>query len=212
MCRVYGHGETATDEFGDNQAMHEHDSPGTGDSRRTGEARDAGRRTISLTRRVFFLLARATRDMDRMPLSLGENDVFESEHEALDALDVHFAWTVLRHPDRAIVESAQWYLQSAMVGPRTAPSLGEVYLATTDSGNGATWAAAGGFRTEAEVVHWAPFVSAARPRIRSAHRRPEALELAYRGDVSVRFGQTWFAPMHSVRVYPKRITVGTMPR
>ncbi|MEP9391894.1 hypothetical protein ABLE92_13585 [Gordonia sp. VNQ95] len=172
------------------------------DSRRSTPSR-----TILRARPVYYLLARPTQEPDRLPPTIGESDVFFSEDEALDALDIHYAWTAVRHDDSEFVDSAHWYLQSAMVGPRISPSLGEVYLATVDEQSGETWAAAGGFLTEGEVVHWAPFVAAVRPRIRTAVG-DTPLELAYRGDASVYFGQVWFAPMHSVRVYPKRIVVG----
>lgn len=142
-----------------------------------------------------------------MPPTIGEHDVFFSEAEALDALDIHYAWALARHDNPGVVDSAQWYLQSAMVGPRISPSLGEVYLAISAEECGDTWAAAGGFLTEGEVVHWASFVTAVRPRVRTTSGEG-TLQLAYRGDVSVHFTQVWFAPMHSVRVYPKRIVVG----
>lgn len=141
-----------------------------------------------------------------MPPTIGERDVFFSEEEALDALDIHYSWCLTDHGPN-VADSAQWYLQSAMAGPRINPGLGEVYLALTDSDSGDTWAAAGGFLTEGEVVHWAPFVSSVRPYVRTASGE-EPLELAYRGDTAVYFGHVWFAPMHSVRVYPKRIVVG----
>ena len=141
-----------------------------------------------------------------MPPTIGERDVFFSEEEALDALDVHYSWCAIIHGE-PVADSAQWYLQSAVAGPRVNPGLGEVYLALSDSESGDIWAAAGGFLTEGEVVHWAPFVSAVRPYVRSAGGA-ETLELAYRGDAAVHFGNVWFAPMHSVRVYPKEIVVG----
>ncbi|MGC4933432.1 hypothetical protein ACLQ3C_07090 [Gordonia sp. DT30] len=169
--------------------------------------RAAAPRMILRACAVYYLLARPTQEADQLPSTIGENDVFYSEEQALDALDIHFAWAAARHDDAGMVDSAQWYLQSAMVGPRISPSLGDVYLAISDDEHGDTWAAAGGFLTEGEVVHWAPFVTAVRPRIPIA-RGNGVLELAYRGDATVYFNQVWFAPMHSVRVYPKRIVVG----
>ncbi|NDK88857.1 hypothetical protein GYA93_04590 [Gordonia desulfuricans] len=163
---------------------------------------------ILRARPVYFLLARPTQDVDRMPSTIGEWDVFDSEAQALDALDIHYAWCAVRHGGHALADTAQWYLQSAMVGPRINPGLGEVYLATADHDTDEVWAAAGGFLTEGEVVHWAPFVQAVRPRVRTA--TGGGLELAYRGDTDVHFGQVWFAPMHSTRVYPKRIVVDTV--
>lgn len=169
------------------------------DSRRSSPPR-----TILRAQPAYFLLARPTQDADAKPSTVGERDVFFSEDEALDALDIHYAWCAADH-DRDTADTAQWYLQSAMVGPRISPSLGEVYLALTETESGQTWAAAGGFLTEGEVVHWAPFVSAVRPWVRAM---TGTLELAYRGDTAVHFGQIWFAPMHSARVYPQRIVVG----
>ncbi len=188
--------------------MQDSDAGQNGDA---GLDRDAGHTraqgTILRPCPVYFLLARPTQEPDRMPSTIGESDVFFSEAEALDALDIHYAWASASLENPAAADTAQWYLQSAMVGPRISPSLGEVYLAISEGSSGDTWAAAGGFLTEGEVVHWAPFVTAVRPRIRTAYG-DGVLELAYRGDTSVYFGQVWFAPMHSVRVYPKRIIVG----
>lgn len=159
---------------------------------------------ITRARPAFFLLAHPTGSADQLPASIGETDVFFSEAQALDALDIHFAWCTARL-DADLVDNAQWYLQSAMVGPRIATALGEVYLAA-DSDSGDVHAAAGAFLTESEVVHWAPFVDAVQPRI--PNTRGERLRLAYRGDAEVSFSQVWFAPMDSTRVYPKRIHIG----
>ncbi|MFT4125759.1 MAG: hypothetical protein QM662_05960 [Gordonia sp. (in: high G+C Gram-positive bacteria)] len=155
---------------------------------------------------VYFLLARPTADVDRLPSTIGERDVFASEEQALDALDIHYAWCRARYPDGDVADSAQWFLQSATVGPRLTPGLGEVYLAAVDEHTGTIWAAAGGFLTEGEVVHWAPFVRAARPWGRATGG--DGLELAYRGDTAVHFGRLWFVPMHSARVHPRPIIVG----
>ncbi|MGV9824952.1 MULTISPECIES: hypothetical protein [unclassified Gordonia (in: high G+C Gram-positive bacteria)] len=169
----------------------------------SGRARPV--RDISTARAAFFILARPTETPDRFPATIGEPDVFFSEEEALDALDVHFAWCHARVAELgSAVESAQWYLQSAMVGPRLAPALGEVYLAATDRGTNETWAAAGGFLTEGELTHWSPFVHAVAPMVLGG-RHSDALTLAYRGDTAVHFHRLWFAPMHSARVYPRPI-------
>ncbi|MCM3895092.1 MULTISPECIES: hypothetical protein [Gordonia] len=174
---------------------------------------------ITRARPAFFLLARPTGSADTLPASIGEPDVFYSEAQALDALDIHFAWCAARF-DADVVDNAQWYLQSAMVGPRIATALGEVYLAA-DTDTGEVHAAAGAFLTEGEVVHWAPFVDAVAPRIPNSRisstnildgpspkSGPGRLRLAYRGDAEVSFSQVWFAPMDSTRVYPKRIHIG----
>ncbi|KNA89803.1 hypothetical protein RND64_02410 [Gordonia sp. w5E2] len=178
---------------------------------------------ITRARPAFFLMARPTGSADTLPASIGEPDVFYSEAQALDALDIHFAWCAARF-DADVVDTAQWYLQSAMVGPRIATALGEVYLAT-DTETGEVNAAAGAFLTESEVVHWAPFVDAVAPRIPNSRvasadladgsipgstskAGPGRLRLAYRGDAEVSFSQVWFAPMDSTRVYPKRIHIG----
>ncbi|MET9203370.1 hypothetical protein [Gordonia sp. NPDC003585] len=164
-------------------------------------------RLITRQTQVFFLLARPTQNTDNLPSSIGEHDVFFSEAQALDALDVHYAWCAARSGGfTPVVTSAQWYLQTALVGPRIAPALGEVYLAATDNHSGETWAAAGGFLTEGELIHWSAFVRAVRPWIPTPGSA-EVFELAYRGDTSVHFHQLWFAPMKSVRVYPKPIVV-----
>lgn len=100
-------------------------------------------RLITRQSQVYFLLARPIEDTDSLPSSIGESDVFFSEAEALDALDVHYAWCAARSGGfTRVVTTAQWYLQSALVGPRIAPALGEVYLAATDNHSGETWAAA----------------------------------------------------------------------
>ncbi len=101
--------------------------------------------------------------------------------------------------------TAQWYLQSAIVGPRLAPALGDVYLATRDD-TGEHQAVAGGFLTEGEVIHWSAFVRAVEPFIPIADVGSD-YGLAYRGDTTTRFGQLWFTPMRSRRVYPRRIVV-----
>ncbi len=139
-----------------------------------------------------------------LPATIGERDVFYSEEEALDAVDLHYAWCSVQNGPE--VATAQWYLQSAMVGPRISPALGEVYLAVTDTDSGDAWAVAGGFLTEGELVHWAPFVHAVKPFIPVAPG-VDSLGLAYRGDTEVYFQQMWFAPMHSRRVFPKPIVV-----
>lgn len=164
-------------------------------------------RLITRQSQVYFLLARPIEDTDSLPSSIGESDVFFSEAEALDALDVHYAWCAARSGGfTRVVTTAQWYLQSALVGPRIAPALGEVYLAETDNHSGETWAAAGGFLTEGELIHWSAFVRAVRPWIPTPGTA-EIFELAYRGDTAVHFHQIWFAPLKSVRVYPKEIVV-----
>lgn len=182
--------------------MHERDGEPDRDARGLASAR-----TILRPCPVYFLLARPTREPDRMPSTIGESDVFFSEAEALDALDVHYAWCAARSGGfTRVVTTAQWYLQSALVGPRIAPALGEVYLAATDNHSGETWAAAGGFLTEGELIHWSAFVRAVRPWIPTPGTA-EIFELAYRGDTAVHFHQIWFAPLKSVRVYPKEIVV-----
>ncbi|TYQ13515.1 UNVERIFIED_ORG: hypothetical protein L601_001100001170 [Gordonia westfalica J30] len=174
------------------------------------EASDRGigtKRVVTRPSRAFFLLARPTQDTDNLPASIGERDVFFSEEAALDALDLHYGWCAARSGGfTPVVTTAQWYLQTAMIGPRITPSLGEVYLASSDAQSGETWAAAGGFLTEGELIHWSSFVRAVRPWI-PLNTGTEAVELAYRGDTDVHFHQLWFAPMQSVRVYPKRIVV-----
>lgn len=163
-------------------------------------------RTITCARTAYFLLARPTEHVDRLPASIGERDVFFSAEEALDALDVHYGWCAARSGGfYNFVTSAQWYLQTAVVGPRLTPSLGEVYLATVDERTGDTQAAAGGFLTEGELIHWSPFLSAVRPRIPTSGSGD--LELTYRGDTDVSFQHMWFAPVDSMRVYPKRIVL-----
>ncbi|MDL9937519.1 hypothetical protein QSJ18_12250 [Gordonia sp. ABSL1-1] len=173
---------------------------------------DAFRREVDTSRLIvrptqaYFLLARPTQNADKLPSSIGESDVFFSEEQALDALDLHFAWCAADAGGyNQLVTSAQWYLQTAMVGPRITPSLGEVYLACADAQSGEPWAAAGGFLTEGELIHWSAFVHAVRSRIPLT--LGETLQLAYRGDADVHFHQLWFAPMKSVRVYPKKIVV-----
>ncbi|GAC67602.1 hypothetical protein GS4_08_01870 [Gordonia soli NBRC 108243] len=164
-------------------------------------------RAITAPRRAFFLLARPTEDTDQLPATIGEKDVFYSEEEAIDALDLHYAWCAVRTGGYdSVVTTAQWYLQSAMVGPRIPPALGEVYLAVQDGTTGDSWAVAGGFLTEGELIHWAPFVHAVKAFIPVAPAT-DAFGLAYRGDATVYFHQLWFSPMHSRRVYPKRIVV-----
>jgi len=174
------------------------------------EASDRGlhtRRQITRPSRAFFLLARPTLNTDKLPSSIGERDVFFSEEEALDALDLHYGWCAARYGGFTdVVTTAQWYLQTAMVGPRITASLGEVYLACADAQSGETSAAAGGFLTEGELIHWSSFVRSVRSWI-PINTGTETFELAYRGDTDVHFNQLWFAPMQSVRVYPKRIVV-----
>lgn len=46
---------------------------------------------ITRARPAFFLLARPTESTDTLPASIGEPDVFFSEAQALDALDIHYA-------------------------------------------------------------------------------------------------------------------------
>ena len=161
-------------------------------------------RLITTRRQVYFLLARPTTDTDILPSTIGELDVFDTEDQALDALDIHYAWCDARL-DRTVVSTAQWYLQSAVVGPRLTPALGDVYLAAYDDGGGHQ-AVAGGFLTEGELIHWSAFVRAVEPSIPIAIVGRE-YSLAYRGDATTRFGQLWFTPMQSRRVYPKRIVV-----
>ena len=161
-------------------------------------------RLITTRQQVYFLLARRTTNTDALPSTIGELDVFDTEDEALDALDIHYAWCDARL-DRTVVTTAQWYLQSAIVGPRLAPALGDVYLATRDD-TGEHQAVAGGFLTEGEVIHWSAFVRAVEPFIPIADVGSD-YGLAYRGDTTTRFGQLWFTPMRSRRVYPRRIVV-----
>ncbi|ANY21907.1 MULTISPECIES: hypothetical protein [Gordonia] len=174
------------------------------------EASDRGTHTyrqVTRPSRAFFLLARPTQNTDQLPSSIGERDVFFSEEEALDALDLHYAWCAARSGGFTdVVTTAQWYLQTAMVGPRVTASLGEVYLASSDAQSGEIWAAAGGFLTEGELIHWSSFVRAARSWI-PLNTGTDGFELAYRGDTEVHFHQLWFAPMQSIRVYPKQIAV-----
>lgn len=174
------------------------------------EAPDHGvgtKRLVTRPSRAFFLLARPTQNTDTLPSSIGERDVFFSEEEALDALDLHYGWCAARSGGfTSVVTTAQWYLQTAMIGPRITPALGEVYLAASDAQTGQMWAAAGGFLTEGELIHWSSFVRAARSLI-PLHIGTDSFELAYRGDVNVHFHRLWFAPVRSVRVYPKKIVV-----
>lgn len=163
-------------------------------------------RVITHPRTAYFLLARPTVWVDRLPASIGEQDVFFSAEEAVDALDVHYGWCAARSGGfGTVVTTAQWYLQSAEVGPRITPALGEVYLAEADEHTGDTRAAAGGFLTEGELIHWSPFLSAVRSRIPVSGT--SSLKLTYRGDADVNFAHLWFAPVDSLRVYPKRIVL-----
>ncbi len=129
------------------------------------------RRLVTRPSRAFFLLARPIQNTDNLPSSIGESDVFFSEEAALDALDLHYGWCAARSGGfTPVVTTAQWYLQTAMIGPRITPSLGEVYLASSDAQSGETWASAGGFLTEGELIHWSSFVRAVRPWIPREHR------------------------------------------
>lgn len=164
-------------------------------------------RAITSPTRVYFLLARPTQEVDELPASIGERDVFRCEDEAMDALDLHYAWAAWRFGGFGpVVTSAQWYLQSAMVGPRITPALGDVYLAIEDEDAEESWAVAGGFLTEGELIHWSSFVHAVKPFIPIAPSS-DSFGLTYRGDTSAHFHQLWFAPLQSHRVYPKRIVV-----
>lgn len=165
--------------------------------------------TITSVQPAWFLLARPTENSDELPATIGERDVFFGDDEAMDALDLHFAWCAAQHGGfgSAVVRSAHWYLQSAMVGPRVTPGLGDVYLASTVDEPGRPRAVAGGFLTEGELIHWTPFVRAVTRYIPDTPPSP-AYGLAHLGDDDVEFGQIWFSPLQSRRVYPKRIVVG----
>ncbi len=156
---------------------------------------------------VYFLLAQPVglADGDR-PATIGERDLFFSEEAALDSLDVHYAWCAAeRGGFVGEVTSALWYLQSAMVGPRVSPGLGEVYLAVVAADSRAR-AIAGGFLTEGELLHWSPFVRAVRSHLPDL--APNAsLVVSHLGDETVSFGRIRFSPLRSQRVYPKQIVV-----
>lgn len=174
-------------------------------------------RRVDRETRVWFLLAQPSelvagaRGETSTPTTLGEADVFADEEQARDALDVHYAWCAAR-VDSHVLLSTRWFLQSALVGPSVTPALGDVFVASTDvldeeqHGHGDVWAAAGGFLTQGEVIHWSPFIRAVRPLISATGDAP--LTLAHRDDESVYFHRVWFAPLHSVRVYPSEIVVG----
>lgn len=164
-------------------------------------------RMITAPRRAWFLFARPTENTDELPANIGERDVFATEDAALDALDLHYAWALATNAgNTSVARTAQWYLQSAMVGPKVSAALGDVYLASRDDESGDTWAVAGGFLTEGELIHWSSFVHAVSPYI-PLTATTSSLGLAYRGDVTTHFHQLWFAPLRSRRVYPKKIVV-----
>ncbi|MFW0786584.1 hypothetical protein AAFP35_18975 [Gordonia sp. CPCC 206044] len=163
--------------------------------------------SITTPQPVYFLLARPEGRDGETPATIGERDVFFSEESALDSLDVHYAWCAAEHGGFIPrVTSAQWFLQSAMVGPGVAPGLGDVHLALAPSG-GRPRAVAGGFLTEGELVHWSPFVRAVHPYLSPVPTEHTSFVVSYLGDDTVSFGQVWFAPLRSRRVYPKPIVV-----
>ncbi|MGC4961145.1 hypothetical protein ACPXCG_11700 [Gordonia sp. DT218] len=174
----------------------------------SAEGRREPAHAIASSRAAYFLLARPTEQADELPATIGERDVFFSEDEALDALDLHYAWCAAQHGGHhsSVVAGAHWYLQSAMVGAQVTAGLGEVFLATGTAEPGRPQAVAGGFLTEGELIHWTSFVRAAM-RYMAVPSTLMSFELVYRGDESVDFGQIGFAPAHSRRVYPKRIVV-----
>ncbi|MFW0793632.1 hypothetical protein AAFP30_07465 [Gordonia sp. CPCC 205515] len=163
---------------------------------------------ITTARPAYFLFARPTENPDELPATIGERDVFFDVDQAMDALDLHYAWSHARHGEHSsVVSSAQWYLQSAMVGPRVEPGLGEVYLATKPSDFSQPQAVAGGFLTEGELIHWTPFVRAVKQHMPIAPAS-NSFALAYRTNTTVSFDQVWFTPLESRRVYPQPIVVG----
>ncbi|AZG47451.1 hypothetical protein [Gordonia insulae] len=181
------------------------------------DGRENSSRTITSARPAYFLLARPTENADSLPATIGERDVFFDHDAAMDALDLHYAWCAAQRGGyhAAVVRTAHWYLQSAMVGPHVTPGLGEVYLAAADHDplsptaprHLRSRAIAGAFLTEGELVHWTPFVRAATRYMPDAPDT-DAFGLGYLGDDAIDFGQIWFAPLQSRRVYPERIVVG----
>lgn len=138
---------------------------------------------------MFFLLARPTTNTDTLPSTIGELTFSPPRTRPSTPRHVH-AWCDARL-DRTVVSTAQWYLQSAIVGPRLSPALGDVYLAVHDAGE--HQAVAGGFLTEGELIHWSAFVRAVEPFIPIATVGRE-YSLAYRGDTTTRFGQLRGSP------------------
>ncbi|NED70511.1 hypothetical protein G3I15_57295, partial [Streptomyces sp. SID10244] len=56
----------------------------------SAEGRREPAHAIASSRPAYFLLARPTEQADELPATIGERDVFFSEDEALDALDLHY--------------------------------------------------------------------------------------------------------------------------
>ena len=169
--------------------------------------REHAARTITSVRPAWFLLARPTQNVDELPATIGERDVFFDDETAMDALDLHYAWCAAQRGGyhATVVRSAHWYLQSAMIGPQVDPGLGDVFLALAD-GSGGRRAVGGGFLAEGELIHWTSFVRATTRFMPDAPAVP-AFELAHLGDDNVDFGHIWFAPLQSRRVHPQRIVV-----
>ncbi|MEE3851553.1 hypothetical protein VZC37_14505 [Gordonia sp. LSe1-13] len=175
------------------------------DDRADGDA--AFGHTITSVRPAWFLLARPTQNADDLPATIGEQDVFFDGATAMDALDLHYAWCAAQRGGyhAEAVRGAQWYLQSAMIGPQVTPGLGQVYLASSDPLGGRR-AVGGGFLTEGELIHWTAFVRTA-TRYMPTGPTAAPFELAYLGDDGVDFGHIWFSPLQSRRVFPQRIVV-----
>lgn len=150
-------------------------------------------------RPAYFLLAKPDARKAGPGSSISENDVFLTEVEALDALDVHYGWAKSLH-DRELVAATDWYLQEARLGRFVQPAQGSHFLtALLPYGDRKT--VAGGFSSFGETVDWMTFVFAA---IETVYDRREWFDLTS-DDIHpdlVDPAQIWFRPISSRQVYP----------
>lgn len=150
-------------------------------------------------RPAYFLLAQPDAREVGSGTSISENDVFLTEVEALDALDVHYGWAKSLH-NRETVDATNWYLQEARLGRFTKPADGAHFL-TAIMPYGGYETVAGGFSSFGETVDWMTFVYAAMDTV---YERTEWIDLTaedIHADL-VDTSQIWFRPISSRQVYP----------
>lgn len=150
-------------------------------------------------RPAYFLLAQPDSRKVDLGSSISENDVFLTEVEALDALDVHYGWAKTIH-DRETIAATSWHLQEARLGRFVTPTPGAHFL-TALLPSGGYEAVAGGFSSFGETMDWMTFVCAA---IDTVYDRTEWVDLTaddVRADL-VNTTHIWFRPISSRQVYP----------
>ncbi|PXW31650.1 UNVERIFIED_CONTAM: hypothetical protein DES50_10448 [Williamsia faeni] len=151
---------------------------------------------------AYFVLGMPDHALVGTGLDISQAEVFFEEDAALASVDHHY--TLARDiASEQVLESADWFVLTALVGDGVSPAYGDHFFAYNEEDR--PWAIAGGFTRAVEMTDWLPFIFAVEDL--HEHWSPGGVDhnlvpFETTRDAGIDLSRVWFAPVMSQRVYP----------